>query len=634
MATTENGIYYPYDYNVTADVPEDMKKMAESIEKNVYKKLKDADETIKQNLVETQKDVQKNKQDISDIKEEQQTQNNNIKNLQKNDAQQDKSIEALQKENTELKEECSRLRQDLNAFPSGQAEGEYITLKDSADSRFNMFRVGGNSKQETREGYNILKEKYRQITRSLSYILDKSKLTKKMYYSLIADFSSSSTNRIYFNTIGNTITAINKGSMNIVANQKSTKEITFTAEELETLKNSEEDIIIQLYENDTNIDYSTKNFSEVMLSSSNNTKYEEYGAMPSPEYPSEIQNVEGNINVTVCNKNLNNSEMELGGFNYLTGELASSTTEMRNKEPIYLNKANKITISTNIDGIWAYFFYKKDKSTVIPGSYKNNSNFITIEVPEEAEYIMYRFNSTDLNLPIILEIGENVTDYIQNEQQVFTFPLAEGQKLMLGDYLAKDGIHHVRKQKSLENIEELSINLETSTLTKVNRFRINTLFEVGDKAKFCTHFRIIENYSLDEEHAYIDNKGNLYIFVSKNIASTVQELKTWMEEQKQGGTTLIVEYELAEEEIEQYTEEQKIANNKRIQTAKSYKNVTNIFSTDTVSPIASVNYRKDIETMLEQVQAQTNAINELLSTTKTSAILLDNLQSDLESEVM
>ena len=45
-------------------------------------------------------------------------------------------------------------------------------------------------------------------------------------------------------------------------------------------------------------------------------------------------------------------------------------------------------------------------------------------------------------------------------------------------------------------------------------------------------------------------------------------------------------------------------------------------------------YLTDFLSELEQVQAQTNEIKELLSTTKTSATLLDNLQNDLESEVM
>lgn len=586
MATTENGIYYPYDYNVTADVPEDMKKMAESIEKNVYKKLKDADETIKQNLVETQKDVQKNKQDISDIKEEQQTQNNNIKNLQKNDAQQDKSIEALQKENTELKEECSRLRQDLKAFPSGQAEGEYITLQDSADSRFNMFRVGGNSKQETRSGKNLCDNNFKNYTidnYGYKKIIDSE---ENLIASLIDKDTSVDLTGIYFgfthtgkDAIEGMVWLINNGVETAnKTNQGIYQYLSFYPADDETFNKIFARYDIQVEKGTTATDY------------------EPYGASPSPEYPSVIQNVEDNLNITVCNKNLNNSEMELGGFNFLTGELASSTTEMRNKEPIYLNKANKITISTNIDGIWAYFFYKKDKSTVIPGSYKNNSNFITIEVPEEAEYIMYRFNSTDLNLPIILEIGENVTDYIQNEQQVFTFPLAEGQKLYKGDYLAEDGIHHVRKQIELDGTENWSenINYTTENLLVAQVLITNAKNQTAN---------VLSNYFLYKSTSTEKNTLRfastlLLITIDKNQFADVPALKTWLAKQKQAGTPVTIEYELAEEEIEAYTPEQQEAYNKIVQTAKSYKNVTNIYSPDPVSPVFEVNYRKDIESMI------------------------------------
>ena len=35
MAITKNGTYYPDDYNKTADVPEDMKKLAESVDAQV-----------------------------------------------------------------------------------------------------------------------------------------------------------------------------------------------------------------------------------------------------------------------------------------------------------------------------------------------------------------------------------------------------------------------------------------------------------------------------------------------------------------------------------------------------------------------------------------------------------------------
>lgn len=70
-------------------------------------------------------------------------------------------ITTLENENTELQLECERLRVDNEAISIiGQATGENITLEDASDARFKKFEIGGNSKQETREGYNLFNEKY------------------------------------------------------------------------------------------------------------------------------------------------------------------------------------------------------------------------------------------------------------------------------------------------------------------------------------------------------------------------------------------------------------------------------------------------------------------------------------------
>lgn len=68
--------------------------------------------------------------------------------------------------------------------------------------------------------------------------------------------------------------------------------------------------------------------------------------------------------------------------------------------------------------------------------------------------------------------------------------------------------------------------------------------------------------------------------------------------------------------------------------AHTYKNITNISAESSeVNPIASVKYLKDPETEHNKLQAQINEIKELLSSTETSSLLLDNIQKDLESEV-
>ena len=141
-----------------------------------------------------------------------------------------------------------------------------------------------------------------------------------MYLSLIATENLGTTNRVYFNDISSSLTAINKGPMDIVANQKAVKQITFTAEELVTLKNSENDIIMQLYENDTEKDYTTIGFKEVMLSSSNTTNYEEYGASPSTSYPSDLEAVGDSGSVKISVENQNETEEQNVTFPFAEGQ--------------------------------------------------------------------------------------------------------------------------------------------------------------------------------------------------------------------------------------------------------------------------------------------------------------------------
>ena len=55
------------------------------------------------------------------------------------------------------------------------------------------------------------------------------------------------------------------------------------------------------------------------------TEYEDYGKSPSPEFPSEIENITGNIDITVCNKNLANLEIVSNQFNVTTEKINANT---------------------------------------------------------------------------------------------------------------------------------------------------------------------------------------------------------------------------------------------------------------------------------------------------------------------
>lgn len=93
-------------------------------------------------------------------------------------------------------------------------------------------------------------------------------------------------------------------------------------------------------------------------------------------------------------------------------------------------------------------------------------------------------------------------------------------------------------------------------------------------------------------------------------------------------------YKLAEPILLECTEAQSKVLDEIYNKAHTYKNITNISAESAeVNPIVNVEYLKDPETEHKKLQAQIDEIKQLLSTTETSSLLLDNIQKDLESEV-
>jgi hypothetical protein len=97
---------------------------------------------------------------------------------------------------------------------------------------------------------------------------------------------------------------------------------------------------------------------------------------------------------------------------------------------------------------------------------------------------------------------------------------------------------------------------------------------------------------------------------------------------------LKIYYKLAEPELIECTEAQNKVLDEIYNKSHTYKNITNISAESAeVNPIINVKYLKDTEIEHNKLQAQIDEIKELLSTTETSSLLLDNIQKDLESEV-
>lgn len=299
MATTENEIYYQDNYSTPADVPSDMKKMAESIDKKVGELTEDIDglsnsvEALGKQNTNIAKDVSTNTTDISNIKQEQVTQNENISELQEKN-------EKLEAKNIELEEENKLLKKDLaNTTIKGQANGENITIKDSAEVRFPMLKIKGNSKQETRKGYNRLKniatsKNYGGIdykinddgsvtvngTSEGSYINIGKIIAKEGETYILTGCPSGGSSNGYMLT-----TNIEAGNRD----HDKGEGVSFSYAE-------GTEISINLRVASGTVVSNLTFYPMVRLSTETETKYEKYGATPSTEIPSEIKNAGDNTN--------------------------------------------------------------------------------------------------------------------------------------------------------------------------------------------------------------------------------------------------------------------------------------------------------------------------------------------------
>ena len=317
---------------------------------------------------------------------------------------------------------------------------------------------------------------------------------------------------------------------------------------------------------------------------------------PTPGAPIAIQNVEGNIDITVCNKNIFNSKKIPNGSIITVNDDQSITLKNNTNASGYVNTGIKLkdickglkSGNTTFLKIITTFENKYIYLAGINQLWNDETSKILTEEMLESTVILYGgYTKTDT---VQIQISLNkLEEYTQHQSQTITFPLSEGQKLMKGDYLADDGIHHTRKQVELDGTENWYISRGES----MPYIYISDIFPETLNA-LCTRYKVMSRIGLKNGYFGVSASKNI-IFYDDNYKDKLEEWKTYLAQQKQAGTPIILEYELAEEVIEPYTEEQQEAYNK-LQKVLPYKLVTNIF---TDLALLKFNYIADTKTYID-----------------------------------
>lgn len=325
----------------------------------------------------------------------------------------------------------------------------------------------------------------------------------------------------------------------------------------------------------------------------------------------------GNLGVTISNKNLYKVEKVIndsnvpkfiflreGNLEFTTSGvplIIAPTTIKEKTEYTYILKCkSSVTTENNINftGI-----YEDGTRELLSANKKKDTNEFIVKFKTNKEktlaYVTQQYtNSAGATIitegTMILEGDYLNSDepYEIHQEKTKIFPLAEGQKLYEGSYLAADGIHNTRRQTVLDGTENW-VTLTAQKGDNTSYFYYAKTDMKKASSIICNQFINRAVWSTDVEgiQSITDNLIRLRINTSR--ASTVSELKAWLAAQKEAGIPVIIEYELATEEIIPYTQEQQNAFY-QLQNIVLYDGINHI-STDNELGSMSVEVSKIIE---------------------------------------
>lgn len=388
------------------------------------------------------------------------------------------------------------------------------------------------------------------------------------------------------------------------------EEISDIKEEQTTQNTRIEELEEQVQELENNQLTGTATGQSIYIEDSTNTKVRSIGlsgnseqdGTPTPENPVEIHSTgdSGSVNEKVQNKNLfDKSTAIVGAINKNTGAINTNDTLYWSSDFIEVKPNNGYSnnISVFRSDSYGFALYDRNKNYITGITATNN---ISVPNNDNIKYLRFCFRNetatnypTDINI-VQLEQGSTATDYIAHAEQNISFPLSQGQKFMQGDYLADDGIHHVMGEVVFDGTESWdmgsNVYLVSPSIKNVAKATLNS------KCNIAT-VKTISSLSPSDVNKYAVHtpSSNSRFWFRCPQFNTVAEWEAYLTD-----NPITIQYELAEEVIDPYTEEQQEVW-EQIKALRTYKPVTHISSTDEVPATVNVTYVKDLETVINNL---------------------------------
>lgn len=344
---------------------------------------------------------------------------------------------------------------------------------------------------------------------------------------------------------------------------------------------------------------------------------------------------QGCVKVTKCNNNLfNKNDIVNKAYINSSGEIVSNDGQnYTNYISVVSNAMYTIHAENPLGAVTAICFYDTNKK-FLSGSTYNNVKSMSFKTPSNCDFV--RASVSNINLET-LQIEEGpATTYEEHEEQSYIIPT---QKEMLqGDYFDFDNKKevHIWGKTVLTGDENWKLEstgrfgIIKSDLPEIPAATSNNNDYLGNMCNSYKESTPVLTWKKVQGFC-VDMSSCLRIYDDKySTNNDLEGFKAYLKSKYDAGTPVMIYYKLQTPTRLAFTDEQK-AVAKELNNARTYKNVTNI-TTDSKA-ILSLDYVKDQETQNQKMQNEIDEIKQLLSTTQTSALLLDNMQTDIESEV-
>lgn len=575
MATTENGIYYPNDYSKKADVPNDMKKMAESIDPIVA--------SIKQN--------------IKTLQQEQQTQNTNISNLQKDNTKNKEDITELQKNketvNTQLEtlqEEIKELEQDVkaNAIIEETEKEKSLYISDASGARGRLEVLGNVEQEVTETSPSIDYPSPLKILGDNINLFNKDTITENAFINTDGNISNQEgifysdyievKENEYFSITGRT----DWWSLGVYNADK-----TFIRRTTTTAVNGS--VLIPTNGKYIRINAKMEDIDKIKVEKGSiATSYSPYG--------------QGSTEIIDINKNLARLEAEGKYRNYRSGEYVNSSEF---DSFIARVKQNKTYYASNTHSNLCFF--DKNMNYLSGDAFNGDSLFNTNNI-DNVYYITLAADKTKKDM-VQIEEGDTATGYEEHKEQKIILDIQ--QPMLKWDYFdleRKKEVHNLGHYKFTgdENFKKRGVYnnlnvfyLEGADVPFMYKLQTYTKSGISNASKTAKSISYASNGTIEEGIQLYYNSGNPVraFYISFKDIETVEDLKAKIKE-----IDFYYYYEV-EEPTELDLTESQIQTLEQLNKLRLYKGVNNIFTLEDIA-LLQAEYGVDIQTKFNNISTQ------------------------------